>query len=91
MHSFTPIMPTPHLCKFRARDKPTEVKIKDNTYLVIADRYDGYGQMTHVYIDQPSGELRVVVWQDNHDAAKPYHFSLVASSLHPGCKSHPAF
>lgn len=66
----------PSLKMFKPCDKPTDIKIKETTYLVIAYRYDLYGQFTYVYIEQPSRELKIVRWQDNHSDAIPYHYSL---------------
>jgi len=82
MDTASPNLPsfTIHLSKFRALDKPVDVKIKHKNYEVIAERYDGYGQVTYLYIDQPSGELKIIVWQDNHEDSEPYIFNLYCSS-----------
>lgn len=59
---------------FKPCDKPINIKIKGMDYLVIAYRYDLYGQFTYLYIDQPNGEIKIVIWQDNNDDAIPYHY-----------------
>lgn len=55
---------------------PHNVDIKGKTYKVIAYQYDMYGTDTYVYIED--GKLGVVVFQDNHDAAQPVHYDLLA-------------
>ena len=69
---------TPCLDRFSVYNKL--IKIKEITYHVIATRYDGFGQFTHVYIDQPNGRLKLLEWQDNHADAQPYHFDLTPKS-----------
>lgn len=65
-----------HLTGFTACSETKDVKIKEKIYKVIASRYDGYGQFTYVYLDQPNGELKVVTWQDDHESCQPLHFAL---------------
>ena len=52
----------PGFTGFRAQQKDM---VKNKVYKVIATRYDGYGQNACVYIEESTGELKVVVWQDD--------------------------
>lgn len=75
---YLPVGPSPPILKgFEVQSPPKEVKIKDKDYMVVAYRYDMYGQFTYVYVDEDDGSLKVVVWQDNHESAVPFHFDLV--------------
>lgn len=71
-------MLTTSLDRFTPYDAPTQLNIRGKIYLAIAYRYDLYGVYSYVYIEQPSGALKIVVWQDNHDDAQPIHFDLEA-------------
>ena len=71
------------LNQFTPLSKPQEINIKGKSYLVIANRYDGFGMEIYVYIEQPSGVLKVLLWQDNHSSAEPIIFDLTAT-INPG-------
>ncbi len=53
------------------------IEVKGVEYNVIAYRYDGYGIYVYLILGE-NGKLEVMVWQDNHEDAKPIFYDLCA-------------